>query len=174
MRVIEVTGADVPRLADVRQGDAENGPADPRMRKYLEGNHHPRYALAPRVMYMALDGDQIAGYIAGHLTTRFDCEGELQYLYVSPDHRRRGAATALLRALSGWFDGQGARRVCVDVVPENTVARSFYGHNGAVELNRNWMVWKHIGLSAAAPEVRDFLTQGGEASGLNGDGGDAG
>lgn len=150
MRILDVTAADVPRLAEIREADAESGPADPRMLRYLEGEHHPRNALAPRVVYMAVDEDRIAGYIAGHLTTRFDCEGELQYLYVAPDHRRRGAATALLEALARWFREQGARRVCVDVVPENTAARAFYGRNGADELQRNWMVWEDIGLGAGA------------------------
>jgi ribosomal protein S18 acetylase RimI-like enzyme len=149
MRVREAGLADVPRLAEIRNGDTEAGPADPRMQRYLAGTHHPRDARGPRAMYLALEGDRIAGYIAGHLTTRFDCDGELQYLYVARDHRRRGTASALLRALAGWFIEQDARRICVDVVPENVAARSLYRRHGAVELNRGWMVWGDIGRLAA-------------------------
>lgn len=145
MRIREAEFADVARLAELRAGDTEAGPADPRMERYLAGTHHPRDALAPRVMYVALEGDQIAGYIAGHLTRRFDCRGELQYLYVARDYRRRGAASALLMALANWFVEQRARRICVDVVPENAAARLFYRRHGAVELNRGWMVWEDIG-----------------------------
>ena len=101
-------------------------------------------------MYVALEQDQIVGYIAGHLSIRFDCGGELQYLYVARNQRRRGAASALLRALANWFVEQGARRICVDVGPENRPARSFYRQHGAVDLNRGWMVWEDIGLSAQA------------------------
>lgn len=150
MRVREAKLADVARVAEIRAGDTEAGPADPRMERYLAGTHHPRDALGPRVMYLAVEGDRIAGYIAGHLTGRFDCHGELQYLYVARDHRRRGAASTLLKALAQWFVEQDARRICVDVVPENAPARSFYRRHGAVELNRGWMIWKDIGLSAQA------------------------
>lgn len=148
MRIREARLADVARLAEIRAGDTEAGPADRRMERYLAGTHHPGDALAPRVMYVALEGEHIAGYIAGHLSTRFDCRGELQYLYVARDYRRRGAASALLMALTNWFIEQDARRVCVDVVPENAAARAFYRQHGAVELNRAWMVWEDIGLSA--------------------------
>lgn len=150
MRVREAEVADVARLSGIRAGDPEAGPADPRMEEYLAGTHHPRHALRPRVMYVALEEDLVAGYIAGHLTTRFNCEGELQYLYVARHYRRRGAASALLTALANWFIGRDARRICVDVVPENAVARAFYRHHGAIQLNRGWMVWEDIGGSAQA------------------------
>lgn len=142
MRVEEARTGDVASVAEIRAGDTEAGPADARMERYLAGTHHPGHALRPRVMYLALQEDRIAGYIAGHLTTRFDCEGELQYLYVDRGCRRRGAASALLTALAKWFIEKGARRICVDVVPENAAARSLYRQHGAVELNRNWMVWE--------------------------------
>lgn len=150
MRVREARLADVARLAEIRAGDTEAGPADPRMERYLAGAHHPGDALALRVMYLAVEGELIAGYIARHLTRRFDCHGELQYLYVARDYRRRGAASALLMALANWFIEQDARKICVDVVPENAAARSFYRQHGAVELNPAWMVWEDIGLSAQA------------------------
>jgi len=124
-----------------RLSDRTAGPADPRMAAYLEGRHHPRYALAPRVMYVALQRDVVVGYIAGHLTRRFDCDGELQYLFVAYEHRRQGVASRLLESLRGWFRDRGASRVCVDVEPGNAVARAFYTHHGARPLNRGWLVF---------------------------------
>jgi GNAT superfamily N-acetyltransferase len=108
MRVREAEGADVGRLADIRASDTEAGPADPRMERYLAGTNHPGHALSSRVMYLALDEDRVTGYIAGHLTMRFDCEGGVQYLYVARDYRSRGAASALLEAVGNWFIGLGA------------------------------------------------------------------
>jgi hypothetical protein len=34
--------------------------------------------------------------------------------------------------------------VCVDVEPENRVARAFYSRHGAVPLNPHWLVWDDI------------------------------
>jgi len=31
-------------------------------------------------MFIALNADSIVGYIAGYLTRRYECDGELQYL----------------------------------------------------------------------------------------------
>lgn len=94
---------------------------------------------------MATREQEVIGYIAGHLTRRFDCDGEVQYLWVAPAHRGSGIATRLLEALAEWFCGQGAHCVCVDVVPDNVRARAFYARHGARELNPHWMVWDDIG-----------------------------
>src|SRR5690349_8346664 len=109
------TSEDVLAMGRCRLADPAAGPADGRMGAYLEGNHHPQEALAPRRGYVALAGGTVVGYIAGHLTTRHHCSGEVQYLFVAPDARRRGVATALLQHLAKWFQEQGARRVCVCV-----------------------------------------------------------
>ncbi|HJZ72988.1 MAG TPA: GNAT family N-acetyltransferase [Vicinamibacterales bacterium] len=135
------TVADVPRMARSRESDATAGPADPRMAAYLDGRHHPRLALEPRVAYVALEGDAVVGYIAGHLTTRYDCDGELQYLFVAREHRRQGVASALLRLLRGWFGEHHAVRICVDVEPGNVAGRAFYAANGATPLNSGWLVF---------------------------------
>jgi GNAT superfamily N-acetyltransferase len=116
------------------------------MGRYLAREHHPQHALAPRVLWMAEQGNAPIGYAAGHLTRRFDCDGELQWIYVTAAHRRRGVASALLRRLAAWFAERGARRVCVDVGDDD--ARPFYRRHGAVDLNRHWMVWEDIGRLA--------------------------
>jgi GNAT superfamily N-acetyltransferase len=134
--------ADVPELVGLpREGEAGG---DPRMLRYLAGEHHPQQALLPRAMWMAAEGRSPIGYVAGHLTRRFDCDGELQWIYVVPDHRRTQVASKLLRLLAGWFLEHEARRVCVDVGDDE--ARPFYRRHGAVELNRHWMVWNDIGV----------------------------
>lgn len=136
---------DVSEMERVRLPDEAAGPADPRMAAYLAGEHHPQKALKPRVIYVATDGGRIVGYIGGHLTRRYECDGELQYLYVLPRVRRTGVASDLLRLLWVWFLGQSARRICVDVEPENARARGFYRDRGAADLSSHWLVWTDIG-----------------------------
>ena len=143
VRFRQAAPADVPSLA-LLPGRGEPGDAaDPRMLPYLLGEHHPQQALPPRAMWMALDGDSPVGYVAGRLTRRFDCDGELQYLYVLPAYRGGGVAAGLLRRLAGWFVGQGARRVCVDVGSER--GGRFYARHGAEHLRKHWMVWEEVG-----------------------------
>jgi ribosomal protein S18 acetylase RimI-like enzyme len=112
------------------------------MLQYLAGEHHPQDALGPRAMWIAAEEDSPVGYVAGHLTRRFGCDGELQWIYVAPEHRRAGVASHLLGLLMEWFRAHGARRVCVDVGDE--AARLFYRRHGAVELNEHWMIWQDI------------------------------
>lgn len=141
--------ADVPRLVRLpREGEAGG---DPRMLRYLAGEHHPQQALLPREMWMAAEGESPIGYVAGHLTGRFGCDGELQWIYVVPERRRSQVASKLLRLLAGWFLEHGARRVCVDVGDDE--ARPFYRRHGAVELNRHWMVWNDIGGGIGKPSA---------------------
>jgi ribosomal protein S18 acetylase RimI-like enzyme len=141
--------ADVPAIADRRAADPEWGPADPRIASYLEGTHHPQHALPPRVLFLASEGESVVGYVSGHLTRRHDCDGELQDLWVAPEHRRRGVASGLFRLLARWFVERDATLVCVDVLPDNLVARSFYMRHGAVELNPHWLVWRDIRAALA-------------------------
>ena len=114
------------------------------MAAYLEGRHHPHLALEPRTVWIAESGVNIIGYVGGHLTRRFDCDGELQYLYVAPPYRRTGVAGALVRLLAQWFVEQGAHRICVNVNAHSPGAHPFYRHLGAEELRQHWMVWQDI------------------------------
>lgn len=144
MAVVQIRPADpvdIPRVIGLPQPGEAGG--DPRMAAYLAGDHHPREALAPRAMWIAWNGDHPVGYVAGHLTRRFRCDGELQWIHVAAAYRRRGIASRLIRTLASWFVEHGARRVCVDVGDQ--AARAFYARLGAVELNRHWMVWDDIG-----------------------------
>ena len=133
--------ADVSELVGLpREGEAGG---DPRMLRYLAGEHHPQQALLPRAMWMAAEGRSPIGYVAGHLTRRFGCDGELQWIYVVSQYRRTQVGSKLLRFLAGWFLEHGAHRICVDVGDDE--ARPFYERHGAVELNQHWMVWNDIG-----------------------------
>jgi ribosomal protein S18 acetylase RimI-like enzyme len=145
MNYREADAFDIPALARIRAegGEREAFERD-RMARYLAHEHHPQQALMPRVLYVALEGDAPVGFIAGHLTRRYACEGELQWISVIPEHRGSGVASNLLRLLAAWFAEQNASRICVDVDPANRRARRFYMRHGAEPLNEHWLVWSDI------------------------------
>jgi GNAT superfamily N-acetyltransferase len=119
-----------------------------RIAAYLSGEHNPRDARSQRIAILAEQDGEVVGFIAGHLTRRYQCDGELQWINVSADFRGQGVATELLRQLADWFASNNARRICVDVQPRNTVARTFYTRHGAQPLNDHWLVWEDIALVA--------------------------
>src|SRR5206468_3809756 len=94
-------------------------------------------------LWLAHDDAALVGYIVGHLTRRYDCDGELQWIYVVAELRRTQVAAELLQHLAQWFIEHGAKRVCVNAGDGR--ARSFYTRSGAVALNDDWMVWENIG-----------------------------
>ena len=142
--VRQATSDDVRAMATLRVSDSEVGPADPRMAAYLAGAHHPQQARGPRVAFLAEVGGAAVGYIAGHLTRRFGCDAEVQYLYVAAPFRRIGVAAALLRRLASWFVEHGAVFVCVDVNSDSAGAEPFYSSLGATWLRPHWMAWHDI------------------------------
>jgi len=144
----EARVADVAAMMACRLTDPDGGPADPRMTAYFEGQHHPQKALSPRIGFVARANDAVVGYIAGHRTTRHGCAGEVQYLFVSSEFRRRGIATRLLRLLAQWFQSQGAQKVCVALAADSPPeAKPFYQSAGASPLVKNWYGWDDIANS---------------------------
>jgi GNAT superfamily N-acetyltransferase len=136
---------DVHAMAHLRREQWANAPDwEQRIASYLSGERHPRHALLPRVAIVAEQDDEIIGFVAGHLTRRFHCQGELQWINVAESQRRQGIATGLLQQLSEWFSSYDAYKVCVDVQPRNPAARAFYTHHGAEPLNDHWMVFTDI------------------------------
>jgi GNAT superfamily N-acetyltransferase len=137
--------SDVPVMARIRGTDLHTEDAwTARISAYLAGEHHPQHALLPRVSYVALDDDAVVGYVAGHLSRRYGCAGELQWMNVIPEQRGTGVAGKLLRLLAKWFVKQKALRICVNVDPANAAARRFYAKHGAERLNDQWLMWNDI------------------------------
>jgi GNAT superfamily N-acetyltransferase len=137
--------SDVPAMACIRAAEWETEAYwRDRISRYLNRELHPQQALMPRVSYVALEGETLVGFIAGHLTRRFACEGELEWINVVPAHRGSVVGSELLRRLAAWFAEQRASRICVDVDPANITARRFYKRHGADHLNEHWLVWNDI------------------------------
>jgi GNAT superfamily N-acetyltransferase len=149
--------SDIPHMARIWGLEkGEGGTSEERMTAYFDGQLHPQHALAPRVIYVAHEGDVLIGYIAGHLTRRFGCDGELEWLYVIPQSRRYGVASGLIVCLAAWFKQQQASGVCVNVARTNIAAIQVYAKHGAAPMKKlGWMVWidfpKSVEKSAASP-----------------------
>jgi len=137
--------ADVPGMALIRA--CESGSVEfwtNRISAYLNGEHNPQRALPPRRCYVAVRESSVVAFVAGHLTRRQRCDGELQWINVIRERRGSGIASDLLRLLAGWFVEQKAFRICVNVDPSNALARVFYTRHGAETLNAHWLVWNDI------------------------------
>jgi GNAT superfamily N-acetyltransferase len=141
------SAADIPAAARLGLEGKLADASEDRMQRYFANENRPQYALPPRVLLLAFDDAALIGYVVGHLTRRYDCQGELQWIYVLAEHRRSEVAAELLRRQAEWFVERNAKRVCVSVGDER--ARSFYRKHGAVELNENWMVWEDFGALLA-------------------------
>ena len=128
------------RLRSLSWGDIDFW--EPRVLAYLTGSHKPQKALSNGVVFVACLEGIVIGMVAGHLTRRFDCEGELQWIDVDTTYRRQGIGVQLVKTLAAWFTERGVRRVLVD--PGNETARKFYAGIGAANLDAHWMFWNNI------------------------------
>jgi ribosomal protein S18 acetylase RimI-like enzyme len=144
-----VTDADIPAMAAIRA--AERGSQEywlDRIAGYLAGTVNPQKALPERAAFVAEEAGVIAGFVAGHRTRRFECDGELEFINTAASHRGQGVASRLLLAQAAWFVEQQAYRVCVNVAPDNAPAVAFYRKHGAELLTEFFMVW---------PDVRNLV-----------------
>jgi len=144
--------SDIPRMAAIWSLEkGEGGKSEESMLAYFDGELNPQKALPPRVIFVAEEGDTLLGYLAGHLTTRLACQGELEWIYVTPERRRSGVASGLMPFLATWFQQQQASRVCVNVAQWNTPAINFYARHGAEPMKPGWMVWSDFPRAILKP-----------------------
>ena len=94
--------------------------------------------VPPEVLTAVVDGEVVFATVAdaavgrGAVTTAPDGTRWLgiSAVHVPAEHRRRGHARALCRALLAWGADRGAERVYVQVLTENTAAIALYDSLG--------------------------------------------
>ena len=149
--ITEATISDVPDIVDVTLLSFEDAFKKPfyltredaihRWTAYIRKEHHPQKAKDPRIIYKAIANGIIVGFIAGHLSERFDLEGELQSIYILPEHQGNGLGTQLVISLAEWFKKWNARQVCVGPIDGS---EGFYIKLGAKQNEHGWLVWENI------------------------------
>jgi ribosomal protein S18 acetylase RimI-like enzyme len=115
-----------------------------RINGYKNCEFTPHQALSHRLLMVATSHDSIVGFIAGHLTSRLDYTGQIQWLTVLSEYRRKGIGSELLSILSGWFVENNSLSISVDIDPDKTDVISFYKSRHAESLNKYWLYWKDI------------------------------
>ncbi|WP_224484523.1 GNAT family N-acetyltransferase [Robertkochia aurantiaca] len=108
----------------------------------LEGN--TQFARNKRIVYVAVEKGKPVGFIAGHLTSRWECDGELQWFFCHSALNRTFTTEKLFTLMRNWFVNQGVKSVCVNVEPDNYRIRDLYSSFGAKVLNDQWLIWKNI------------------------------
>jgi GNAT superfamily N-acetyltransferase len=107
------------------------------------GGRSPQTSLPERIAFKALTGDQIVGYIAGHLTTRYNLDTEIQSFYVLKEYQRKGVGSALLMAFVNWLKKNNATTLCVGIARQNPY-QAFYLKHGGKYLNEHWIWWDDL------------------------------
>lgn len=154
MDIVAATIADVDELTNVeveskRQSFTDNEPIaidydtrHYRWNTYFNGQS-PASAKPERVVYKAVIDGEIVGYIAGHLTERYEKDAEIQSFYILKEHQRKGIGAKLLVEFLGWLQTHGATSLCVGIDSTNPY-HAFYLKYKAGYLNPHWMSWDDI------------------------------
>ena len=98
----------------------------------------PQQALPARTAFVAVGGGDLVGFVAGHKTRRFGCEGELQGINGVKEKCSLGVADRLMTEIGAWFATQGhdafEKRRSFERDSTQTYTRC-----GAQILNEHWM-----------------------------------
>lgn len=113
---------------------------EPRIAAYIIGQLTPAFGLEPRAIFVAVDeNNDVVGFIAGHLSKRFHCDGEIYWLNVQADRRGHRIADQLLAALFDWFTQHNAHKLCIEVPPSAESARKLLARHNAQPIGPLWL-----------------------------------
>ena len=101
-------------------------------------------AIAEAKLFPTQASEPIAGLWLGNAIDQVTGErhGQIFMLYVTPPHRQKGIATALLQQAKYWCQQRGDRRLGLQVFSHNQPARNLYAKLGfapkALILHHDW------------------------------------
>lgn len=115
-----------------------------RWRTYFN-KESPKSSKPERVILKAVIDSHIAGYIAGHLTNRYEMDAEIQSFYILINYQRNGIGKSLLMKFVEWLNGHQAKRLCVGIAKGNKY-QAFYLKFGGKHLNEHWIYWDDLNV----------------------------
>lgn len=86
------------------------------------------------VFVVAVDGDDVVGFVQSYLVERREPVGEIDWLHVHPDHRGAGIGDDLLRRADTGLLELGAERIEGRVLDANEAGAEFYEGEGFSEV----------------------------------------
>jgi hypothetical protein len=119
---------------------------------YLSGAASPQEARPERVAFKACIDDKMLGFIAGHLTTRFGKDAEIESFHTVAEDENGAWGRLLLRFIE-WATQHGARSLCVGIGPAQNDYKEFFLRYGAVYLNPHWIYWDDMAALARQIEA---------------------
>jgi L-amino acid N-acyltransferase YncA len=105
-------------------------------------------ARLPGHRFVALDGDQVIGWIAcSPVSARPAYAGVVEHsVYVDPGHGGRGVGRALLEALIASTEAAGIWTIQSGVFPENTASLALHRRCGFRDIGVRERIGKHAGV----------------------------
>lgn len=101
----------------------------------------PTTSKPQRLILKAVNEEgRITGYLAGHLTTRYNLDAEIQSFYVLKEAQNKRIGTRLLTSFVTWLIDMNAVSLCVGINPGNKY-KAFYLKYGGQYLNEHWIYW---------------------------------
>jgi GNAT superfamily N-acetyltransferase len=95
--------ADIPAMAVIRAQEWETEAYwVSRIGAYLCAEQSPQQAGRARSVFVTVDEPTVVGFVAGHQTRRFGCDGELQWINVARERRGQGIAAQLIVRMGEW------------------------------------------------------------------------
>jgi N-acetylglutamate synthase len=111
---------------------------DQRARRFLEPARAVLEGPEEVVFASVVEGDAVVAKGRASLSSRSDVWVGITDVKVTPSHRRRGLAGAVVGALLGWAAERGATAAYLQVVSDNEAALALYERLGFVEHHRSW------------------------------------
>lgn len=119
--ITQITPANQHLLARIAPDVFDHDIQADRLAAYVADERH--------ALFVAVEDDVVVGQIRGsiHLQPDRDPDLYIDNLGTTPERKRRGAATAMMKALLDWGAAQGCTHAWVATETDNLEARGFYG-----------------------------------------------
>ena len=145
--IIDLTNVEINSKEESLAGITEDHEVDYPLRvsrwvAYFQGLS-PQTSKPERLVLKAVVQNKLVGYIAGHLTSRYGMDAEIQSFYILRPYQRQGLGKNLLRSFAQWLVTKKAKSLCVGISPANKY-KAFYFKNGGQYLNEHWIYWTDL------------------------------